>query len=374
MYREKCAICEEDNSTEDIILSLDNVPIKLSCNDEPIKQNSEMIFFQCKYCKTIQLRKLIPLDILYVESNNLSFVGNTWKGYFDLFTEKIKNVVENKNILELGCSSGKIVNILDNYKKWYIVEPTKSKNIILNENIFLIETAFDDKFTINDDIDVIIHTHLFDCTYNPNEFLKQCYELLKDDGEMFFGIPNMGNFIQYDKPLLGVYFEHTIFLNKENTTYLLNKHNFEIVEIIDYENHSSLYHCKKHMKQQNFNTKLEITNYYDPFMESVQLLKSYITNCNNFIENTEKDVYIFGASYYCQFLLVLGLNINKIKGILDNSIEKQNKFLYGFELEIFEPSSILKNNNCVILLKNGHYVTEIINQILLINKNTEIIL
>ena len=401
MERKKCAICEFENNTT--IFSLKDVPLKITCSDTIIKKYSDMTFFQCNNCNTIQLQKLIPLDILYSDSHNFTSVGNIWYNYFELFTEKIKNLVNNKNVLEIGCPSGKIANKLDNYNKWFIVEPNKNKNMIFNEKIVFIEKLFDNDFTplcisntqsaslcplhsaleegvqecnISEKIDIIIHSHLFEHIYSPNEFLKKCNEVLKEDGEMFFGIPDMDFFIENKNTIfLGLFFEHTIFLNKENITYLLNKHHFEIIEIIDYKNHSTLYHCKKNTK--NIENRIHpfcITNHYDYFMETVLNYNHYIMKCNNIIQNTNKDVFVFGASYNTQYLFVLGLDLSKIKGILDNCKEKHNKYFYGYDLKILEPTDILKNNNCIVILKNGNYINEIKTQILSINKFTEIII
>ena len=109
-------------------------------------------------------------------------------------------------------------------------------------------------------------------------------------------------------------------------------------------------------------------------MESLNFYQLFINKCNNIIKNTNKNVYIFGASYNTQFLLSLGINSNKIKGILDNSNEKQNKFFYGYDIPIYSPEILKNDNNCIIILKNGFYTNEIIEQILSISKNIEIII
>jgi len=374
IQRTKCAICEFDTSYNNTIFSLNNVPNKITCSDNIMKTYSEMTFIQCKNCNTIQLQNLIPLDILYSDSHNFTSVGNLWKGYFKLFTEKIKKIVNNKTILEIGCPSGKIANNLDNYNKWFIVEPNKNKNIIFNKKICFIEKFFDNNFKIDEKIDIIIHSHLFEHIYFPNDFLKKCNEVLKEDGEMCFGVPDMNYFTESkDTMFLGLFFEHTIFLNKENIVYLLNKNNFEIIDIIDYENHSTIYHCKKISTKIVLNMVC-ITNYYDKFINTIDIYKKYIIKCNNIIQNTNKDVFVFGASYNTQMLFVLGLDLKNIKGILDNCKEKYNKYFYGYDLKIFEPLSILTKKDCIIIIKNGNYVDEIKTQILSINKNTEIII
>ena len=377
MERNICAICDTKLSIDDIICNIHNVPIKITCTDNKISQLEDMIFAQCNKCNTIQLQKLIPLEILYNGSHNFTSSGILWDNYFKLFSKTIDNYVKDKTILEIGCPSGKIAMNVNNYNKWFIIEPNINKDIHFNKNIYYIESFFDENLTINENIDLIIHSHLFEHIYYPNNFLKKCYELLNDNGEMFFGVPNMTYFTQSNNTtFLGLFFEHTIFLNEENIVYLLSKNNFKIINIIYYDNHSIIYHCKKISKDKLIiNNDFKITNYYTYFIESINKYKEYINQYNYIILSTNKDIYLFGASYNTQQLLVLGLLSNKIKGILDNCTGKHNKFFYGYDLKICDPKTILSNNNnCIVILKNGNYTNEIKEQILSINPNIEIIM
>jgi predicted SAM-dependent methyltransferase len=367
MNRIICAICLNKLKN---IYSLENVPITLSCTETPNLFFSELSVSQCECCNTIQLDKLIPLDILYSESHNYTSVGKTWEEYFNLFCTSIENIIINKNILEIGDPSGKIANRLDSYNKWYIVEPNKNVNINFNKKIEFIEDFFDENFNTNKKIDIIIHSHLFEHIYEPNVFLKKCYSTLNDDGEMFFGVPNM-EYIALNKvaPFLGIFFEHTIFLNKTNISYLLESNGFEIVKIIDYCNHSTLYHVKK---GNIIKKDISIFNYNNLFFKTLNDYHFFINSCNEILKSAENNVYVFGASYNTQFLLTLGLNLNKIKGILDNCKEKQSKYLYGYNLQIFSPE-IVQDSNSIVILKNGYYSDEIRNQLLNINPNTIIL-
>ena len=370
--RNLCTICDKNLKN---IYKLDNFPIQLSCTKNAVNEVNTLSFSQCESCYTIQLDNLIPLHILYSNQHNNISIGKLWNNYFKLFCNEIKDNIKNKNILEIGCPSGKIALNLYNYNKWFIVEPNKNININFNEKIFFIESFFDDNFNIDEKIDMIIHSHLFEHIYEPNQFLTKCYELLTPNGEMFFGVPNMEHIGTNELcPFLGIFFEHTIFLNKENITFLLKKNKFKIIKIIDYENHSTLYHCKKihnsELVQDIINFK--ITNYYNIFFDVLDIYKNFINKCNNIIKYN-KEVYLFGASYNTQFLISLGLNIKNITGILDNSKEKENKYLYGYNLKIYNPN-ILINKEAIVILKNGYYVNEIYEQVKNINNNIQILI
>ena len=212
MKRIACAIC---NSKLENIKTLENVPIKLTCYSTPIYESYELSISKCITCNTIQLDKLIPLNILYGGSHNYTSYGKVWEKYFDLCVNYVKSIVINKNILEIGDPSGKIALKLNNYNKWFIVEKNKNNEVIFNEKITFIEQFFDDDIMINDKIDIIIHSHLFEHIYEPNKFLKKCYDILNDNGEMIFGVPDMQYFAETNIcPFLGLFFEHTILLNR----------------------------------------------------------------------------------------------------------------------------------------------------------------
>jgi len=368
--RKKCAICYNKLR---FIYSVDEIPITLSCVELEDHECSydKMSYSICVSCNTIQLDKLIPLGQLYKFSHNVTSVGKTWENYFNLFIKTIQYIIQNKTILEIGCPSGKIANKCSQYNKWYIVDPNKNKSIMFNDNIVFIESFFDENFKLNEKVDIIIHSHLFEHIYSPNEFLQHCNKLLNDNGEMIFGVPNMEHMI--DTTLFsGMFFEHTLFLNKENITFLLNKNGFEIVNIFDYENHSTIYHTKK-MEDKNKKTadEFNIKDYSNSFLQVIDETKLFIERCNLVIsKNIDKDIYIFGASYNTQYLLFFGLN-NNIRGIIDNCKEKTNKYFYGTKLKIFCPDVL--NDNSIVILKNGYYSNEISLQIKQINTNIIII-
>jgi hypothetical protein len=69
----------------------------------------------------------------------------------------------------------------------------------------------------------------------------------------------------------------------------------------------------------------------------------------------------------------MGLFNIELSGILDNCIEKQNKYLYGYNLLIQSPN-ILEKEDSIVILKNGVYCNEIYEQIRNININTRIIM
>ncbi|MBR3723270.1 MAG: hypothetical protein IKN12_11010 [Selenomonadaceae bacterium] len=87
----------------------------------------------------------------------------------------------------------------------------------------------------------------------------------------------------------------------------------------------------------------------------------------------ENDVYLFGAHAYSQFLLKFGIDGERIKCVLDNDPEKQNKRLYGTKYMVRSPSETQNANAPVIILHAGVHSDEIAKQLKLINPNVKII-
>lgn len=367
--RNECSICNSNDLIE--IYEAKNVPIKLSCRPDKHFLYNDFCVSQCGNCNTIQLTNMVPLDLLYGDSHNYTSVGKVWEGYFHSFIQLIRPIIEDKYILEIGDPSGKIANRLDNYKKWTIIEPNKNKNITFNEKVEFIESYFDANTNINQKFDCIIHSHFFEHIYEFDPFLKKCHELLTEEGEVFFGVPNMEHIASNGiAPFLGLFFEHTVFLNKENIQYLFRKNGFNLIETHDYLTHSAFYHFKKmeiFNPSEAIKMEIKIKNHYDQFFTTLQTYEDFIHKMNSIISTKKK--YLFGASYNTQFLLALG--ITNISGIIDNCEEKQNKYFYGYDLIVYPPTVL--DSNSIVIIKNGYYSNEIILQIKQINHEIEII-
>jgi hypothetical protein len=73
-------------------------------------------------------------------------------------------------------------------------------------------------------------------------------------------------------------------------------------------------------------------------------------------------------------VLECGLNENKVKGILDNDINKQGDMLYGTDIPVYSPEVVRELEDVFILAKCGIYSIEIAKQIRGINSNCSILI
>lgn len=92
-------------------------------------------------------------------------------------------------------------------------------------------------------------------------------------------------------------------------------------------------------------------------------------NTNNFQQVFIRQHFILKKYYNTSLLLHKISNRIIIKGILDNCVEKQGQYFYGYNYQILSPI-LLKNENAIVILKNGVYNEEIKKSLLKLNANT----
>ena len=326
----------------------------------------DLTFDICKQTGIIQLRNLIDPDILYSIFHSEA-LGDVWEEHHNLFSKLIIKYQDNNSILEIGGSDSRMaIRCLDetNIKKWTIIDPnirveSFNPKIKYNRDYF-------NKDKIKElDFDMIVHSHVLEHIYDPKLFLQTLNDNMNDGDYHIFSIPNLYVYLK-NKYINALTFEHTLFLTEEFMDYLLSCYGFVIDEKSYYSNHSIFYVTRKQKTdplklpvryQEHKNMYLAFFNYY----------KEFIDRLNEELKKTTKDVYLFGGHIFSQYLIALGLDISRIKCVLDNSKLKNGKRLYGTDLIIKFPDDIELNWNSLIVLKAGSYENEIRMQLFCIN-------
>ncbi len=108
-----------------------------------------------------------------------------------------------------------------------------------------------------------------------------------------------------------------------------------------FKDHSVFYLTKRDKNQKEIKLKNNCKKIRKLFLDIKEYYKTEVQKLNRLIEETSKNVYLFGAHLFSQNLIYDGLNISKIKYILDNDSNKQEKRLYGTSLYVKSPQ-ILK--------------------------------
>lgn len=367
MIREKCVICDSDKLESFLSYSM---PVYSGASDSNCGYIfNEMTFCECQNCKTVQLLDLIDPNLVYMTDHNSEIISGMWSNHYKEFCNFIGNL-ENKTVLEIGDPAAKVAKLCEGYNKWIIVEPnSKSSN---NNKIEFVPKFFDENFKINQKIDLIVHSHFFEHTYNPKSILSNMFKLINAGDFMYFSVPNLDHLLETGyQPNNVLHFEHTFFFDLERITYLLNTSGFKIIEVQNFKNHSLFFKCVKDKPQTINNPKF--LNVREKFEKSFNYYKNLIQTINKEIHKYD-EVILFGCHMSSQFLLSNGLSENDIDFVADNAVNKQNKYLYGFDLKTISPSDINPDKNVlVILIHSGIYFKEIKQSLKKLNKKITVI-
>lgn len=367
--RNNCII--DGSSNLKIVNVIDKFPVFMGCTKDDINDD---IFAPLEWAISdkgiIQLKKLIPLDLLYKDCHGSGTVGKIWQNHHAEFA---KFIYESKPeyIFEIGGGTGILeVSYHKKHSKipWTIIEPNPLPH--KESQATFIKGFFDSKTKINQKNSTIVHSHVLEHIYDPMVFMNNLSNFCNNENVHIFSVPNMDRMLQkfYTNALN---FEHTYLLNESLIDFLLQKFNFKIVKKKYFmDDHSIFYYTKKiksKNKELNLQENKDNLKLFDNF---ISYYKKEIIRLNQIIDESKKinsNVFIFGAHIFSQYLIASGLNQKSIKNILDNDPNKANKRLYGTILEVKNPSLLRSENKPVVILKAGVYNSEIQKQLDTIN-------
>lgn len=353
--------------------TIKNFPVFVGATtDSPIDDIFEDLTVDiCKQTGILQLRNLIDPSVLYSQFHSEA-CGGVWENHHELFANLILKYQHNNSILEIGGSDSRLaldlLNRCDNIKRWTIVEPNTTHRYD-DPRLVYVREFFDETTDINDDFDMIVHSHVLEHIYNPYSFLDAVASNLNYGDYHIFSVPNLYAYLK-NKYINALTFEHTLFLTEEIIDHLLPRHGLETIEKVYYQEHSILYVTRRG-RIRAFNLPNKYAEYKKMYIDFFGYYQDFVTRLNEELKITDRDVYLFGGHIFSQYLITLGLRVSHIKCILDNSQLKSGKRLYGTNLMIKLPQEVNLNENSLIILKAGSYSDEIKQRLLSINKNIQ---
>jgi len=360
-----------NNDLEDLY-TFKNFPVFMGCTEQNFSEDIlfDMNWKISKKSGMIQLNPLLPLEIVYNTEHGSGTTGKIWDDHHTSFAEFIFKF-KPKSILEIGGLHGVLAEKylkLDNNIKWTMVEPNPT--VDPNLPIKVIKEFFNDKFTSNEKFEAVIHSHVLEHVYNPDEFINHKSSFMNEGDLLIFTLPNMEVMLENNYTNC-INFEHTMYLTEPYIEYFLNKYNFELVEKQYFKKDHSIFYCAKKSNKISVNPPEELyEKNKSTFQQYINSHLDEVNKINKIIKNTDLPVYLFGAHVFSQYLISFGLDISKIVYLLDNDIKKENKRLYGTSLISKNPKILKDIPEAIVILRAGVYNDEIKNDILTnINSN-----
>lgn len=362
-----------DKTNLESLYTLKNCPVFMGCTEDSPKNDlfAEMKWEICKDTGCIQLAKLLPLDILYLYQHN-DGTGSIWTEHYLSFSKFLQKF-HPKHILEIGGANDIIAKDYIKVIKdahWTVIEPHPL--FTPSSRIKVIKGWFNKDFSYDGKVDVVVHSHVLEHLYDPLEFITQLNRFLKIGDKHIFTFPNLLELLK-NKITSSLNFEHTIFLTEYIVDQILKSSGFKILKKQYFKDHSIFYATEKvseKIKLLVFENKYK--EYKKLFMDFINYHLEMIDDINKKIKKNKLPLYLFGAHIFSQYLLLFGLESDKIISILDNSPLKQKKRLYGTKFMVESPKVLIDKGPAVVILKAGIYNEEIKKDILE-NINPEVI-
>ena len=374
--RDKCVVTGKEDLEP--LYKLIDFPIFIGCTEQDQDEDlvADMEWSISKGSGVIQLTKLLPLNLVYSEFHSEA-VGNVWEEHRKKFSDFIIKHTTNNSIVEMGGSNGSLAELCLKKSKdiisWTIVEPNPDPDYQpINNKITVIESFIEDQLEALNDSTVFVHSHVFEHLYDPLKTLMSIADRQIKSNKMIFSIPDLYKYLD-KKYANSINFEHTYFITEKVMDALLGRLGYIVKSKYYFEEHS-IFYCTEYTGISDLNDSINFyPEYKKMYLDMIKYYKEEVIRLNNEIENFKGEVYLFGGHIFSQFLIYMGLNVENVSGIIDNSKDKEGKRLYGSALNIYNPKIISKKDSVMVIAKAGQYQIEIEEQLRHINKNIYIV-
>ncbi len=336
-------------------------PVFMGCTEQSRELDllHDMCWSISRSSGLVQLHKLLPLEVLYPEAHGSGAIGETWRKHHRDFASFVRRFSPD-SILEIGGGHGilsKEYHSLDEIP-WYIIEPNPTPSEECKAQF--IRGFFDDQRTFDRRFAAVVHSHVLEHIYSPRQFMANIARVLDDDAVLCFSLPNMEKLLE-QKSSNCLNFEHSIFLTEPYVEFLLAQIGFSVVAKEYFlSNHSIFYAARRATTA--IGTNLPDGLYQKNkkiFLDFVAHYRETTDELNTKIAAHPGEIFLFGGHVFSQYLINFGLNVSRVKCILDNDPNKHGKRLYGSDLRVASPSMLAGMQDPVVILKAGPYNEEI---------------
>jgi 2-polyprenyl-3-methyl-5-hydroxy-6-metoxy-1,4-benzoquinol methylase len=365
--RTNCVICH--GKLPKTLKTIPSFPIHMGTSNLDLIEDihKDQFWTECLDCGCLQLSKLIPIELLYVNNHN-DVVGATWKRHHENFADFILQG-SIKSVCEIGAAHGYLSNLLLKQRNfpYSIIEPTDNKYA---SSIRHVRGFVEENLDLISECNTIIHSHVLEHVYNPVDFLSSIANKMSMGANLFISFPNIERLIEIDGSN-ALNFEHTYYLHPLQLDFILKSLNFDIIEIKKFEQHSFFYWLKKREDSLELDINImnlpNISRFSEKWYKFWNNLDLFTKGVNSNLHANDIPTYLFGAHIFSQTLAVLGIKKERIIGVLDNSSNKQGQRLYGTPWTVLSPQVITGMDSVQVVLKASHYQDEIKEQLKRIN-------
>lgn len=361
IHRNECVLCNH-SSFSNIIL-LPNFPITSNSSLETSSEKDTFFDYHlvyCKNCKCVQLKTIVPINILYSSSYETVPFSETWIDHHRQFSKFIQSHSDKTSYLEIGSNTGILYKLLDQDSLDFTVLDM-FRHESLPKNVKFIKGDCE-KFDYKDHPTIIL-SHVFEHLSSPPSFIKKIRE--GKVTSVFISIPNFDELVR-NNSITTINAYHSFFCGIDYITYLFSIYQYRSNNVLFYNGNfkSIMIHFVLDETTIVNDIPTYNINYFDFLLEKSNEIKNIII---------PEKTYICPSGMYGQYIYYFLTQKQNIIGFIDNNSNRHGKKLYGTGITVFHPT-VLEKESCTILLCKCPYTEELKKQLLEINKELHFII
>jgi len=386
----KCRHCE--NKLNHVFCDLQTCPPSNAMVKENMINYPETYFplkvFVCDSCWLVQVDEIEKAENIFNEEYTyFSSFSKSWlahaKEYVDYMVTRFKFNHESL-VVEIASNDGYLLQYFNEKNIPVLgIEPTantakvaKEKGINSIIDFFGARLA---KKSLEGKADLILGNNVLAHVPDINDFVKGVKISLKPDGVNTFEFPHICKLVEFNQ-FDTIYHEHFSYLSLTALKSIFEKQGLEFFDVQEIPTHGgSLRVFSKHIedKSKQINTSVELLlnkekslgvdtlAYYQGFQQKTEKIKDDLISFLIRAKKEKKVVVAYGAAAKGNTLL----NFCGIKGrdlisyAMDASPHKQNKFLPGSRIPVFNPEKILETKPDYVIILPWNLTEEISEQL-----------
>ena len=242
-----CALCGEKQQIKTLYPSTFNEKM-ISKSTYSARRFPDKIHYRivkCQNCSLVFSSPVLPpgkISMLYKESvcNYKEQIPYLIKTYLNIIKKIKSDIAENPKVLEVGCGNGFFLKaLLDSKftKNIFGVEP--SSKMVLEADSSLRNkikiSIFKSNMFAKESFDLILCFHTLDHMYDPNEFIRNSYSMLKRNGYVIIVVHDTeGLSVKLFGENSAIFdIEHIYLFNRKTLSKIFLRNKFKVVQIFN---------------------------------------------------------------------------------------------------------------------------------------------
>ena len=381
-YKTECRVCGEGLNH---YLSLGLSPLANNLNGKKNISNElyplDLNF--CNVCSNSQLSIAVPPEKMFTDYVYLSSTSSKFKKHFVDTAKEFKrelNLTKSSVVIDIGSNDGIFLEPLDKLGiKCVGVEPAKNiAKISKSKGLNTLNEYFDNN-TVKKikkqygKADLVTAFNVFAHNDGLREILINIEELLKNDGDFVFEIQYLLRTIK-DLTFDNIYHEHVNYWCLLSIMHFFQNSSLKVYKVKEVDTHGGslrVYVSKNKNKRVDKSVakyidlekrnKLDKIETYQNFSNEVEKVKNKSIKKINKILEKDKSIVGYGAPAKATTILnYFGLNDHHFKFVIEDSIQKHDKFIPGTNIKIVSKDVINNKNIDYVLVLAWNFFEQIV--------------